>query len=327
MKLNKRSLNKITKAFFAIALVVLFSFFAFFNSARIKACEDCVAESEITENFNSVYEAENEFETMSSSEAPEWMKNYYKIDDGLKTTPIFGNKNLLDLVEIGDLYYEKNAAAGQGHLAIITGIKFDYRYNKYYIELIENAKGYNVCYGMLDEYRFSERKGEIYKPKNIDNSKRSLIVNYLKSKLGTTYDLGTFNCVTLVKFAYCQVFPIHYFMFMMTPLEMIECELFKKIFIRSHSCLDDCHYCYYRVYDEQYHVNICYCGEEIGKKQHFTVNNGFKRYCKFCGKDFANNSPTPEVPFVLRKKVFVEWINKNNVFINNVKSIGKEITE
>lgn len=64
MKLNKRSLNKIMKAFFAIALVVLFSFFAFFNSARIKACEDCVAESEITENFNSVYEAENEFETM-----------------------------------------------------------------------------------------------------------------------------------------------------------------------------------------------------------------------------------------------------------------------
>ena len=316
------------KAFFAIVFVVLFSFFAFFNSARIKACEDCVAESEITENFNSVYEAENEFETMSSSEAPEWMKNYYKIDDGLKTTPIFGNKNLLDLVEIGDLYYEKNAAAGFGHLAIVTGIKFDFQYKKYYIELIENAKDYNVCYGMLDEYRLSERSGRIYRFKNIDNDKRSTIVNYLKSKLGTAYNFGNFNCVTLAVQAYEQAGYSFAFLKKHAPAFVIKHKQLKRIYIRSHKCLNDCYYCYYRVYDEKYHINICYCGKEIGKKMHFTVDDGFKRYCKFCGRVFANDTPSPEVPLVFRKKIFVEWLNKNSVFINSGKSIiGKGRSE
>lgn len=315
------------KAFFAVVLVVLFSFFAFFNSARIKACEDCVGESEITENFDSIHETENEFEAMSSSEAPEWMKNYYKIDDGLKTTPIFGNKNLLDLVEIGDLYYEENAAGGEGHLAIITGIKFDYQYNKYYIELIENAKKYNVCYGMLDEYRYSERKGKIYRFKNMDNDKRSVIVNYLKSKLGTAYNLGNFNCVTLTRLAYMQAGYSFTFFKKYTPARVVKHKLLKKIFIRKHNCLDNCYYCHYRVYDETYHINICYCGKEIGKKTHFTVDDGFKRYCKFCGRVFANDTPSPEVPFVFRKKIFIEWFSRNSFFINSGKSYSKERIE
>lgn len=53
MQLNKKSLRISVKTFFAIVSIVLFSFFVFFNSIRIKRCEDCVNENLAEEILNS----------------------------------------------------------------------------------------------------------------------------------------------------------------------------------------------------------------------------------------------------------------------------------
>ena len=53
MQLNKKSLRTSVKTFFTIVSIVLFSFFVFFNSIRIKGCEDCVNENLAEEILNS----------------------------------------------------------------------------------------------------------------------------------------------------------------------------------------------------------------------------------------------------------------------------------
>lgn len=320
------------KAFFAIVLVVLFSFFAFFNSARIKACEDCVNENSVEEILNSEsvnddlldVGDEQEVNPMSSSSAPEWMKKYYKIDDGLKTTPVFGIKNLLDDVELGDIYHETNAAGGNGHVAVVTGIKYDNHYKKYYIELIENAKKYNVCYGMLDDYRFTNRGGSIYRFAGMNSEKANRMIDYLKNKLGTTYSTYNFNCAHLVRKALEHVgysnFPegsTFLFSPRVMPEHIISHSAATLFGINTHSCNPYGKYTSsYRSIDKVEHGKDCYCGNVIDIQCHSFRHFGKAKKCYKCGCIVPGpNTPNPEIPLTLKIKF------ANLFFINSSKEL------
>ncbi len=313
------------KAFFAIVLVVLFSFFAFFNSARIKACEDCTdVQTAINENAVDLdYEEEFDFEEdevipFFSSGGQKWMKNYYKIDDGLKTTPVFGIKNLLNDIKLGDIYYETNAGFGYGHVAFVTGIKYDNNYKKYYIELIENARGYNVCYGMLDDYRFTNRGGAIYRFAGMSSEKANEAIEYLKTKLGATYRAIKFNCATLVKDALTHVgykgFPNKK---MTLPDHIISHGAATPIGINEHSCNPYGKYTSsYRSIDKVEHGKDCYCGNTIDIQCHSFRQFGKAKKCYECGCIVPGpNTPNPEVPLTLKIKF------ANLFFINKSKEL------
>ena len=314
---TKKSLRVMAKAFFVIASVVLFSFFAFFNSVRIKACEDCTGvQNVINENVIDLKsEGDFSFEDgevtpFSSSDGQEWMKDYYKIDNGLKTKPVFWVYNLLDVVKVGDIYFENNAADGHGHVAVVTGIKYDNHYKKYYIELIENAKHYNVCYGMLDDYRCYYRGGSLFRFNNITDSQIEKVVRRLKANIGITYLAAGFNCADLVADAFNHAgfnikpgFPA-------LPRIVIISENLGKIAINSHECTEHSKYMIYKSINEDYHKRICYCGQ-VEEQIHITVSYGNSRRCKLCGHSFSyNDGPTPEIPFLFRMKNAYLWLNK-----------------
>lgn len=313
----KKSLRVTAKAFFVVTLVILFSFFAFFNSVRIKACEDCTGvQNVINENVIDLKsEEEFDFENgevtpFSSSGGQEWMKNYYKIDNGLKTQPSFWVYNLLDVVKVGDIYYERKAGGGYGHVAVVTGIKYDNKYKKYYIELIENAEGYNVCYGMLDDYRCYHREASILRFNDITNSQIEKVVTYLKGSIGKTYRFFSFNCANLVADAFGSVGYNFKLAPIAKPKNIISHEKLVGITINGHECTEHSKYMIYESIDKTYHKRICYCGQ-VEEQAHITVSYGKSRRCKLCGHFFSyNDGPTPEIPFLFRMKNAYLWLNK-----------------
>lgn len=311
----KSKTKKIVKGLF-------FSIFAFFAlmlllfPANLKACEECLTEEDtqlynVSEQINETNFEECEMEPLGSSLN---MDDYYGIEGGLKTKPILDIYDLLEKVKIGDIYFERKTKIPLvGHVAVVTGIKYDSHYKRYYIELTENAQGHNVCRGMLDDKRFLAREGSLFRMKNISSSGVDAVLNSLSGDLGKPYDFFTFNCAGLVYKAFKAAG--YTLLSDFDPSTLISDDRLQKCQVGEHSCTTLNHYSSYSIIDEHYHRTTCYCGK-IYEHFHVTSNSS---YCIFCNYNFGNGGgPSIEFPFSRKSKLTIFDIYIKKIFARNV---------
>ena len=301
-------------AFFALALLLF--------PANLKACEDCLAENEtsifsIGQNVDEQHIGDTDYQPFTSYSDPNFnMDNYYGIDNGLKVAPFWdGTIALLEKVNVGDIYYENNAANGFHHVGVVTGIKYSNKYKKYYIELIENSDKFNVSRGMLDYKRFIQREGKFYRVKKITTYEINKVLNYLNDSIGNEYNVAFFNCTTLVYEAFKTAgYELDSLLF---PLLLIGSKILDRIYITIHKCENAAEYFKYAIIDERYHRTICYCGKE---KEEFHITSG-RRYCKYCFYNFGNSGgPSIEGPFS-KKSIISFNANPKSIIISEIKIV------
>ena len=123
---------------------------------------------------------------------------YYNSGYTLAEKPYYGDYDLINQVQPGDILYEDAGGFGiTGHIAIIEGINYDSQHDTYYISVIE-AIGYisnnagdgdGVCVGVLDDKRFTDRRGSIYRLTGVNNVDTQGAVRFCRSQIGKNYDL------------------------------------------------------------------------------------------------------------------------------------------
>lgn len=84
----------------------------------------------------------------------------------LNFMPVYNKYNLCKEIKKGDIIFE--AAGGAGithHIAVVEDVVYSNEYDVKYIKIIEAIKP-NVCYGIIDDYRFDAAGGKILRYKN-----------------------------------------------------------------------------------------------------------------------------------------------------------------
>lgn len=133
---------------------------------------------------------ENEDYEMSAvgdtrSAAGKW---YYNTGTSLPQMPTYGSTyNLRTNARTGDILYDAAGGSGfTGHIAVVEGQFYDSTLKELYIRVIE-AISEGVTRGVLDDQRFVERRGYLYRVSTATDTKRTNAVLFCRGQLGKPY--------------------------------------------------------------------------------------------------------------------------------------------
>ncbi len=123
---------------------------------------------------------------------------YYNTGTALMDEPNYEVFNLLSVVSPGDIVYENEGGFGlTGHISIVEGIFYDTNYSCFYIRLVEAigyisgsfGEGDGVCRSVLDDDRYVDRVGTIYRVPSATTSQKSNAVSFCLGQIGKGYQI------------------------------------------------------------------------------------------------------------------------------------------
>jgi hypothetical protein len=101
----------------------------------------------------------------------------------------YSSYNLLSTVKKGDILFEASGGFGiTAHVAIVEGIYYSEAQGQYYIRLIE-AISNGISRSVLDDERFDDRQGTIYRVSGVGQSQIDKAVDFAVSQIGKNYML------------------------------------------------------------------------------------------------------------------------------------------
>ena len=212
----------------------------------------------------------------------------------LNFMPVYNKYNLCKEIKKGDIIFE--AAGGAGithHIAVVEDVVYSNEYDVKYIKIIEAIKP-NVCYGIIDDYRFDAAGGKILRYKNgLTEDQIGKILYFLHKQVGKEYnefrpdvpntsiDAVDWYCSSLAYSAYLyagiDLYPNNFSF--LTPGDILKSKELVPINTTTHICeFNRC-----TRLDRYYHDCHCvYCGN-IKRNQHFFKLYSNYKECHSCG--------------------------------------------
>lgn len=113
---------------------------------------------------------------------------YYNTGVSCPNEANYSKYNLVDVVQKGDIIYESKDGSGvTGHAAIVEGIYYNSKQERYYIRIIEAIRD-GVCRSILDDTRVDEKNVSIYRVSEATSSDKATAINFCAGELGSSYN-------------------------------------------------------------------------------------------------------------------------------------------